>query len=556
MLSSTLHSRRPLRPARQTALSGLALIAHLALVFLSCLQADETVPFIIQDSQYRTNLAVSNLDTGPANVSILLYANSGHLAAQGAVQVPSLGMVNLREVVSFVFGYPHNEPFEGFVQLRTAARIAAFASQIRTNGDPGIIAAMLESASHFVLPITTSIEPWSSALAIVNLSARTTVVRISIRSESGSLLAETERGMAPGSQWIAANIHSELGIGGVKGFLMVQSLDGSPLAAICRHTQTETREDVFQQAFDLRKASRVFYLPYWFAASQRYSSVVLNNPNSQTASVTLQPLSPDGSILNDFPVQVPPLGAVIVPDALFLAHEASRASFGIIRGTSSLPLTGLVIQSDLASRDTMHTNFLTERSPEIFIPSVTEISPFSSSLQVSNLGDSATWIEVTHRTAGGASGAFSRFSLPARGSVYLNDVLSFLGVPSGYGPLHIRSVDGQPLAAFSHVSNAKNGTRGAMNTLDTRPSTSKRVGERITLQWQYPHAATSQVQEYRIYQADAIERNFRKIGSVPKEVLEYVMDVIEAGNFALMVRAFDGVLESSPSNEVLLQVKP
>jgi len=552
-----LHSKRSIQIALGRAISALSVVAHLALVCASRVLADETVPLVVQDSLYRTNLAISNLDLLPAEVSILLYDNSGHLAAQGAVQIPSLGIVNLREVVSFVFGYPHDMPFEGFVRLRSAARIAAFASQIRNaNGDPGIIAAMPEDASHFLLPITTSIEPWSSTLAIVNLAARATVVRISLRGESGFLLAETERGLEGGSQWIAANIHRELGIDSVRGSLVIQSLDGAPLAAICRHTQTVTREDVFQQPFDLRRTGKVFYLPYWFAANLRYSSLVLNNPNSLPASVALRILSPDGIALNEYSIQVPALGSVIVPDTLFLAGQGGRAPYGMIRGTSNLPLSGLVIQTDLATRDTIHTNLLTEFSPEILIPSVTQVSPFSSNLLMSNLGNAATWIEIMHRTVDGHGTAVSKTWLPSQGSVYLDEVLAHLGVPSGYGPLQLRSVEGQPLAAFSHVSNANNGARGAVNLVDTRPSTSKRVGQRMTLQWQYPQAEIPKIQEYRIYRADRIERNFQKIASVPINVLVYTMDAMEPGDFVLAVKAFDGVMESSPSNEVLVQVKP
>jgi hypothetical protein len=64
------------------------------------------------------------------------------------------------------------------------------------------------------------------------------------------------------------------------------------------------------------------------------------------------------------------------------------------------------------------------------------------------------------------------------------------------------------------------------------------------------------MQEYRIYQADRIERNFQSVASVPATVLEYSMDLLDPGDFVLAVRAFDGVSESSPSNEVLVNVKP
>jgi hypothetical protein len=161
--------------------------------------------------------------------------------------------------------------------------------------------------------------------------------------------------------------------------------------------------------------------------------VVLNNPNSLPASVALRILSPAGIPLNDYSTQVPALGSVVVPDTLFLAAQGDTASYGMIAGTSSLPLSGLVIQTDLATRDTIHTNLLTDFSPEIVIPSVTQISPFSSALLMGNLGNAATWIEIAHRTVDGRSTAVSTTWLPARGSVYLDRFYSF-GSSVGYGP--------------------------------------------------------------------------------------------------------------------------
>jgi hypothetical protein len=460
-------------------------------------------------------------------------------------------------VVSFAFGYPQSASFEGFVRLRSTARLAALASQIRNiNNDPGIIAAVPPGASQFLLPITTSIEPWSSTLAVVNLAGSATAIKVSLRNEAGAVLAEIERTLDGGSQWLATNIHKELGIDGVRGSLIVQSLNGSPLAAICRHSQTFTREDVFQQPFDLRRSGQLFHLPYWHAPGVRRSSVILNNPNNQAASVTLRALSPLGTALNDYSAQIPALGSVIIPDVEFLNGRGGSVPYGVVRGTSNLRLSGLVIRSDWVANDTVHINMQTELSPEILVPSVTQVSPFSSSLLVSNLGNSATWVEITHRTQGGGSAAVSRTWLPARGSMYLNEVLPLLGVPSGYGPLQLRSVEGQPIAAFSDVANADSGVRSAMNSVDTRPLAFRRVGDRITLRWDYPHSEIPKIQGYRIYRDDRIERKFQKIASVPTDVLEYSIDMREPGDFVLMVRTYGCAEESNPSNEVLVQVMP
>jgi hypothetical protein len=138
----------------------------------------------------------------------------------------------------------------------------------------------------------------------------------------------------------------------------------------------------------------------------------------------------------------------------------------------------------------------------------------------------------------------------------LDKVLASLRVQAGYGPLALRSIGGEPLAAFSHVMNTENGARGSLDWTDLRPSVSKRLGERVTLHWQYDSAEARKILEYRIYRADRAARNFRMIDRVPPNVLEHTLDARDTGTFVLAVRAFDGARESLSSNEVLLEVKP
>ena len=85
---------------------------------------------------------------------------------------------------------------------------------------------------------------------------------------------------------------------------------------------------------------------------------------------------------------------------------------------------------------------------------------------------------------------------------------------------------------------------------------SKQVGQRLTLQWDFPPAETPSIQEFRIYRADRLERRFERIASVPAHLLEYTLEALEPGDFVFTIRAFNGIEESDPSNEVLLQVRP
>jgi len=83
------HSKRSIQIVLARTIVALAQVALLVLVCPRAVQADVTLPLVIQDSLYRTNVAISNLDALPAEVSIVLYHNSGHLAARGLSRFPA-----------------------------------------------------------------------------------------------------------------------------------------------------------------------------------------------------------------------------------------------------------------------------------------------------------------------------------------------------------------------------------------------------------------------------------------------------------------------------------
>jgi hypothetical protein len=87
---------------------------------------------------------------------------------------------------------------------------------------------------------------------------------------------------------------------------------------------------------------------------------------------------------------------------------------------------------------------------------------YVSSLMVSNEGSSEALVDIVARDAQGVvQGQMSNVAIPAGGFIYRPDILAALGVPSGYGPLEIRSTNGQPLSALSLVVNSET-KRGAV----------------------------------------------------------------------------------------------
>ncbi|HEU0007525.1 MAG TPA: CHRD domain-containing protein, partial [Terriglobia bacterium] len=87
---------------------------------------------------------------------------------------------------------------------------------------------------------------------------------------------------------------------------------------------------------------------------------------------------------------------------------------------------------------------------------------YVSSLVVANEGRSEATVVIRARDASGAAGDQGlAVSIPAGGFFYTDDILAALGIPSGFGPLEIRSTNGQPISAQSLVVSAS-ANRGAV----------------------------------------------------------------------------------------------
>lgn len=85
-----------------------------------------------------------------------------------------------------------------------------------------------------------------------------------------------------------------------------------------------------------------------------------------------------------------------------------------------------------------------------------------SSLVISNEGRADATVVIRARDASGAAGdQLLAVAIPAGGFFYRADILAALGIPDGYGPLEIRSTNGQPIAAQSLVVGAA-ANRGAV----------------------------------------------------------------------------------------------
>ncbi len=534
------------------------LVLGTSLIFSSRIFASQTLPFIVKNSSFRTNLGINNLETTQADVAISLFDNNGTKVASGTVSVTALGFYHINDVISYLFGYPYNSPFEGYLNIECVRRIAAFASQIdNQSNDPGFIQSTRTTSDHMLVPWTTSIAPQKTSVSIVNLGDQAALVKLTLLDEGGALLGETQRGVDASSQWNTLDVHKEMGIGGKKGPLIVQSINGLPLALVCKINQTGSPISGFLSPVEFRKNARVFYLPYSRGKGSQKNFLALHNPGESEAMVTLRSFGPSGLQAGEHVVPILPQETVEVTEQDLLSTDPIP-DYGLVRGVSSQPLTALAVNTHLVTGDSIYTTLISESSPELLIPTVTQVQPFSSSLMLMNLSGSKAPIQIRARDPhGDLAGSPYSITLPPYGTIKLESVLTFLSLGSGfYGPLEIRSALGFPIYAFSQVVSPVYTGRGALEAVDKRPLVQKKKGEALTIEWNYDPTHSPRIKEYRIYRAERASRNYVRISTVAATQKRFNLIAAEAGEFILVVKAYDGSVESQPSNEVILSVEP
>jgi len=106
---------------------------------------------------------------------------------------------------------------------------------------------------------------------------------------------------------------------------------------------------------------------------------------------------------------------------------------------------------------------MNSKGPRLAIAAVSNLGGrYVSSLVVSNEGRAEATVVIRARDSSGAAGdQLLAVSIPAGGFFYRDDILAALGIPDGFGPLEIRSTNGQPISAQSLVVSAS-ANRGAV----------------------------------------------------------------------------------------------
>jgi hypothetical protein len=519
----------------------------------------ETIPCVIKNADYRTNLGVNNLESSEANVSLLLYDNAGKRLAERTIKVPARGYFNATDLVSYALGSPFASALEGYLRLDSTSRITAFASQIdNRNNEPLFLQSVNAGSSHLYFPQITSQGSWKTFLAIVNLSSTAGQIQLTCRDSAGQVFLTAQKSLAARAQWVVSDFYREMAIPDQEGTLEIETSSGILLAAIARLISSgEQVQTSLVPVFDLNGAAEMLNLPYVIAKASESLQILLHNPGQQQIDARLLTYDSNGRLLRSTEGSIPSKGTLSFGQEKIFPSGTNTAPYGLIQATSEHPIIGVAVTTAESSGNRNYTPFVPEGSPELLIPAAIQSPPFFSRLLVVNLTQSPAWVRMQIRNSEGVTaGRPFDSSIPGLGALKLDQVLPVLSITDRFfGPLSVTSLQGQPLVALSQISTSPGAPGGGLAILDKRPVTRKKIGDLVTLRWDYDPGKQSAISEFRIYRSKRGNRVFARITALPATELEYRTEVPEPGEYCYVVKAFDGKRESVPSNEIIVAVE-
>jgi hypothetical protein len=517
-------------------------------------ESSEFLPFLSRNERCRSNIGINNLAAKTAEVLVTLHGNDGLELAAKTFLIPPGGYQQINDVVAFLLGSAPSQGFDGYLSVESADQISAFASVIDSiANDPGFVQSVSEGWTHSWIPSTTSVHPYRSAVAILNLANEIADVELKLWSNASELLATLTRQIEPHGQIIFSDLHAELGVPPSFGPLELTCKKQTPIVATCRVSNVVTGTHGFLPASLPAKKSESF-IPWLSQSEEDRTNVTLSNPNDQEAAAQLLLTDVSGSILETRSISIPPHGSNQARLREF-ASIGDRPFTGSLRIISQLSLIGFASIIDTQTGDPGFARLPSKGTGQQLVPAVTTLPPYTSSLVVSNQGDSPTSVVLQARTIGGASlGSPKVFTAPAKGQIILDDLSRELKLRNWFGPLQVDSMQSQPLTVLAQVKNNVSSSGALLEAIAAPAPVKKRLGETAVISWAYDPGAISRVNEFRVYQMDGQSLNYRLMKSVPRKQLELQFRCSKPGKFIFTVTAFDGANESLRSAEVTMEV--
>ncbi|HEX2520816.1 MAG TPA: fibronectin type III domain-containing protein [Terriglobia bacterium] len=210
-----------------------------------------------------------------------------------------------------------------------------------------------------------------------------------------------------------------------------------------------------------RPSPEAIFIPSIIEDGRFRTNLGVNNLSKTVANVSLTLVDSEGLVLGSQTIQVAPEGMEQLNSvARFLFENAFGSDIHAnLYIESDQPVIAWASQIDRATNDPSLLRSKRHGSTQILIPSAANISTFSSSLVVMNLGYSTAEVALkAYGTSGELLGQTGTpMNIAPNGVLFLENALQDLGVVNNYGPIEITSLNNVPLIATSRVSSSGGG---------------------------------------------------------------------------------------------------
>ena len=427
------------------------------------------IPFVVDSSQFRTNLGVNNLEGQTATVTLRLMDNSGgEVSTPGTqVTVPPYGMLQVNNIGRYLENASEVTGREGSLILESEQQVKAWASQIdNLTEDPSMERSLAEAeaSQKVVIPSSAKISVYLTSLIVINQSPVDGQVSLRSRSNGGLVQAQLL------NQAIKANgflhfedFYGELGVSNVYGPIEVEAQGGIQVMATARIYTKEGTSGYFQGVAPAQASKKVI-MPFTVDNKDFRTNLGLTNPGATVPGVLVSLVDGNGLTRGSLTTTIPAYGMKQINkinEALITASGAEDLEEGYLVLEADGPIVGWTSQIDNLTQDfsIVVGKPADTTDTKLLIPSTASTGSFTSTFAAVNLSDLANTVEIRSRENGGTVRGSVRLTIPPKGMISYGDILASFGQAGTYGPLEIESLDSRPILAVSRVS-SRNRTGG------------------------------------------------------------------------------------------------
>jgi hypothetical protein len=311
--------------------------------------------------------------------------------------------------------------------------------------------------SRLLIPSVANTAAWTSSLILENLGTQDAPIAISAYSPDGKLLANSLGTLVVPALGNLSfqNILAYLGVTNAYGPMTIISTEGQPLIAASR-VSGNTGAGGFFEGVSTGFATFSVIVPHVVVESSIRTNLGINNCSSQWANITLRFIGKSGAELARMDTSVAPNGLKQINSAELaqIINGGSSASLECyVRIDSNQTIVGWASQIENSTDDPGFALGRNVSGQHLLIPSAANTSNWSSSLVVVNTGEAPAYVDIiAHDNNGAIQGQMLGVSIPPGGFFSEGNILAFLGINDGFGPIEISNRSLQaPLIATSRV---------------------------------------------------------------------------------------------------------